>query len=409
MNRTLGTILFVLGIILIVGGLVIMLVIVPSMKVFPDDVDTTRRYEVMSLRLLNPETQSDFIVFGPGENPDLFVDRHFKTEEVEDDLALVSEERTIYDGEVALLTLQMHHIINRETMMASTDGPEEWHQRPGYWDREGIALSWPIDSEKEDYVGWSDDYRDTVPLLYQDEVEYGGIDTYYFTSESDGRQPIAPAHIETLGLPTVLTMEQVTALANAIADNVEATALAAQEAGEEVDVEAASASAGRIRTLLPRIIEMGVRELEELDDDAEVVVPLNYSYDYFGEYWVEPATGVIIDTHKIEQRYADFSPDLKAFMAETLGAFGGDPAMMETLLPVEVSSYEYIGTDQTVEEARADAEDVLDQLNIYGQILPVGMIVFGAVIMFIGGYGAIREDKPKPDKPEAQPGLSTKR
>ncbi len=399
MSRKLGTALFVIGAILIVAGLVIMFVIVPSMKKFPDDVDTTRRYEVSSLRLLDPDSMS-FIIGDLESNPDLRVDRRFKTEEVDGDLALVSEERTIYDGDVILIQLNMHHVINRETMLAETDIPDEWRELEGYWDREGVALGWPIGSEKEDYVGWSDDYREAVDLVYVREEEHGGIDTLFFTSESESR-PIAPEHIETLGLPTSLSDESLQSLANTIADQVVANA-----GDSEEEQQAAEESANRIRTLLPILINQGMREIEGLSEVADGNVPLEYTYEYYGEYWVEPTTGVLINTHKIEKRYANLPPEMLEYLSGALADAGGDPEALTSLLPVEVSSYEYIGTDETVEEARQDAEDVIGQLDLFGTYVPVGMILIGAFLLLIGGYGAIREDAPPPDKPDVQAQLS---
>ncbi len=351
MNRKLsGGLLLVLGIVLIAAGLVVMFVIVPGMKQFPDDVDTTRLYEGTMPVMLNPAT-FEFMT-----DIEVDLERHFKAEEVDGDVALVLEDQLLSTQGQPLTQITKRHAIDRKSMMFVDDYPESWAEKEGFVEREGLVLGWPIDTEKKDYDGWSDDYQSIVPLVFVDEREHprAEIDTYYFTSES-GPQPIVPAAVEAMGLPPALTHEQIGGLV----------------AGLDINPMVAQA--------LPLLMTQA-----EWPDP----VPLSYVYEYTGEYWIEPATGVLIDTHKVEIRKAGFSEDLMLSLAGRIAElpFDVDPAVMGELLPITVFYLDYQATDETVQDAKDDAQEVIDQLNLYGTTLPVAAIVIGLVLGIVGAF-----------------------
>ncbi len=351
MNRKAsGGVLVILGVALVVIGLVVAFVVVPGMKQFPDDVDTTRMYEGTVPVQLNPAT-FEFMT-----NLSVDLKRHFMTVETDGDKALVKEEQTlsVKDGPV-LQELVKNHAIDRKTMEGLMTYPEKWNGEENLFPREGISLSWPIDSKKKDYTGWSDDYRATVVLKYEGEVEHprAKINTYYFTSQSDP-QPIAPEAVAVMHLPTELSQEQLGALVGGM---------------EGMDPKIAQA--------LPLLIKMA-----EWPDP----IPLSYVYGYTGEYWVEPTTGVLIDTHKIEIRSVTVSDELLKALADKISALPVevDPAMIAQLLPITVSHLEYQATDQSVQDAKKDAEDAKSQIKLYGTTLPVAAIAAGIVLGLLG-------------------------
>ncbi|MBZ0305580.1 MAG: DUF3068 domain-containing protein, partial [Anaerolineae bacterium] len=214
MNRTLSLILLIGGILLIIAGLVLMLVIVPGMKKLPDDIDITRQYNVEFLTLLDAETLT-FSRFAEGENPNLRIDRYVVAEEVDGDMLLVREEQFLMNGEETLASQLKRYPLDRKTMEVQQSGfPEGW-KKEGYEARDGLVIGWPIDAEQKDYDGWSDDYRSTVLLNYEEEQEHAGIDTYYFTSESDA-QPMHPDDVARLALPTMISPDALATLASSI-------------------------------------------------------------------------------------------------------------------------------------------------------------------------------------------------
>lgn len=347
-RRVAGVIVLLVGLVLIVAGLLLMLVIVPGMKQFPDDVDTTRLYEGTMPVLLNRET----LQFMTDLNVEL--ERHFQTEATTDGLALVLEEQTLRlpDG-TPLMTQIKRHAIDRKTMEFRADYPESWQGKEGLLDRAGLVLGWPIDTEKKDYDGWSDDYRSTVPLTFSGEVEHdrAKIKTYLFTSSSEPR-PIAPEAVAAMGLPTELTQAQIGQLVGGL------------------DINPMVAAA------LPALIKQA---------GWPDPVPLSYVYEYQAEYWIEPATGVLIDTHKVEIRSVGFSEELMTPLIDKIQALGlVDPQVVAQFLPVKVFHLEYRATDQSVQEAKQDALDAKDQLQLFGTTIPIIAIVAGAVLALLG-------------------------
>ncbi len=351
-RRALGLVLLLLGAVLVVAGLVVMFVVVPGMKQFPDDVDTIRHYQGTVPVQLNPAT----FEFMRDLNVDL--ERHFMTVETDGDLALVREEQTLSTQGQPLQQILKHHAIDRKSMEAVSDYPEAWNSNANLFAREGLSLGWPIDSEKKDYVGWSDDYRKPITLKFEGEVEHpvAGIDTYYYTSASDGPQPIDPAAVAVMGLPTELSQEQLTGLV------------------------------GGLNPALAPILPTLMASAEWPDP-----IPLIYVYDYTGEYWIEPTTGVLIDTHKVEIRSVTMPDELLQALAARIDAIpGADPAMIGGLLPLTVSHLEYRGTDESVLEAKDDAEDAKNQIQLFGTTLPIGAIVIGLVLALAGIFLARR-------------------
>lgn len=348
-RKALGGVLLGLGVVLIAAGLIVMGVIVPGMKQFPDDVDTTRMYEGTVPVQLNPQT-FEFMT-----NLDVDLERHFMTVETDGDTALVMEEQTLSTQGQVLQQYVKYHAIDRKTMDGLLEYPDEWNNNENIFPREGLSLGWPIDSEKRDYVGWSDDYRTTVPLVYKDEVEHprAEINTYYFTSEDPGTA-IHPDAVAALGLPTEIPQEQLAALV------------------------------GGMEGMNPLVAQAFPLLMKTADWPDPV--PLSYVYEYFGEYWIEPTTGVLIDTHKIEIRSVTMSEELLGSLAAQVEALPGDmdPAVIGALLPLPVSHLEYQATDESVQDAKKDADDAKSQLQLFGTILPIAAIVVGLVLAVIG-------------------------
>lgn len=353
-RRAAGVLLVLIGLVVIAAGLVLMLVIVPGMKQFPDDVDTTRNYEGTMPVLLNAASLQ-FMTDIPVE-----LVRHFSTEATDGDLALVLEEQTLSSQGTPLLDMTKHHVIDRKTMEFVNDYPAGWGDKEGLIERSGLVLGWPLDAEKKDYVGWSDDYRTTVPLTFAGEEEHdrARIKTYLFTSSSEP-QPIHPEAVAAMGLPTELSHAQLAQLIGGL------------------DINPMVAAA------LPTLIQQA---------NWPDPVPLTYVYGYEAEYWIEPTTGVLIDTHKIEIRSAGFSDELMGSLVERISALGlVDPAIVEQFLPVTVFHLDYRATDQSVEEAKQDALDAKDDLTLYGTTIPYVAIAAGIVVALLGLFLALRQ------------------
>jgi hypothetical protein len=383
--RNLATGLVTVGTLLIVGGLVLAFVVVPSMKAFPDDVDTTRTYELIEsppdedgepvdlLTLLQVEESEneegeivENYVFYQNENPDFRLERHIEVEEVDGDKTLVRETQTFFDDDTVLVEQVKLHALDRKTMefLPIADIPAEWQEQEGYWDREGLVIGWGIGVEQQDYTGWSDDYLETVTLEFQEETEWNDLDVYYFTSVSE-EQPIHRDHVLRLGLPERISVDQLISLAKNLA--------------------------------VTRGSEHLVPVIDNLRDDLEEATPnsnmvrLFYSYSYEGDYWVEPVTGVLINTRKHEKRVVTFDEELLA-----------EVPLLNQLVPLTINEFTYEATAQSQDDAKSDAEENIDSLNLFGTMLPIGLVAFGLVFEAGGVFALLsKRDKSNADETAA--------
>lgn len=339
-RKTLGVVLLVLGVVVLAAGLVLMLAIVPGMKQWPDDVDTTRTYAGTMPVLLNAQT----FEFMP--DLDVTIQRHVKTEATDGDVALVSEEQRLMMGDQPLQALLKRYAIDRKTMLYTPDHPSDWDSLEGFRPRGGLVIGWPIDTATKDYEGWSDDYNSGVPLIYDSEVTHdrSGLETYLFTSSSEP-QLIDPAAVQAMSLPEALPKEQLAALIG----NTDLSPM--------------------VKNLLPTLLE----------NWPEDTVPLQYYYNYEAQYWIEPQTGVLIDTTKHEVRTVGLSDEM--LEGSPLAAL---PEEQRASLRVPVYDLTYQETDESVQAAKEDAQDAIDQIDLYGTTIPYAAIAAGAILALLG-------------------------
>ncbi len=371
-DKLLGALLAVGGVLAVVVGLALMLVIVPGMRVFPDDVDTTRTFDMQYLTLLDAETLQ-FITIPEEAADELMIERNVRVEAVEGNTTLIREEQNIINAGEPLVQQIKHYALDRSELTPVETYPADWDGRDGFWPRQGQVIGWPIGVDQVDYVGWNDDTRATSELIYQEEQERGGINTYYYTATGTG-EAIAPEHYAVLGLPESLTTMQLAQLAAGL--DVE---------GLELDMSAQL-----------RLIQAISQALAETQGEDVEAIPLEYVYDYEGEYWIEPATGVLIDTTKFENRAATFPQDLRDRVGEILETSENNqdpeannyvpPDALDALLPITVNAFYYEMTADSVQDAVDDATSSRDQLNTFGTTVPIILIFLGVVLGGTGGF-----------------------
>jgi len=424
-RKSSGYLLIGVGLILAIVSLVVMFVIVPGMKKLPTDVDTTRHYEGTMPILLDVSTGAPVIL----TNLNVRIDRHVKVEEVDGDLALVSENQKLYQvgdpnaedealkEDKLLKEVTKYYVLDRKTMEGQKDAPDAWKDKIDV-PREGVSITWPLDSEKTTYAGWSDDYQHTVKLVFNKEEEHARtkLDTYLFVSE--GSEPISSEGIKLLGLPPSLTKAQLIPAISAASD--------ASATEEELADPARTQRKAKVITVVGR-----------LPDD----VTLDYTYTFEGQYWIEPQTGVLIDTQKHELRMVKLSEEMLVALEdalvgllpeETQGVLGEDETLnttfrqemrqgaisdetraalaesisdedltkweeanlggMASLAALEVPVYDltYQATDESVNDAKSDAEDAKSKLNLFGTTLPVIGNILGIVLIALGAFFVVR-------------------
>jgi hypothetical protein len=342
MTRTvLGRLLAVVGVVLVAAGLVLMLAIMPAMKKLPTDTNVTRTYDGSMKTLLNP-TNMTFAHDVPVQ-----ITRNFKVIATSGDVSEVKETKAVASNGQPLQQVVNTYAIDRKTMLATTSYPAAWKSAEGFFDRQGVVLSWPFDTKKKDLAGWSDDYRSTVVLKFAGEVTHprSGLKTYLFTSESAAK-PMSPLEVARMGFPTQLPKATLGGLIGASG-------------------------------MSPVVVQMLPSLLAKIPGDN---VPLAYFYNYTGKYWVDPTTGVLIDTEKTEVRAAGLPDEL--IKGTPLALL---PEAQRAALHVTVSELTYKATDASVADAKKSAKDDGGRIRLFGTTLPWIGIIVGIVLVLGGG------------------------
>jgi hypothetical protein len=385
MSKLTGGGLMGVGAALVVGALALMFIIVPSMKVFPDDVDEERWFNLDYLILLQVDDMT-FYRSEPGENAGLRIYRHITVEAVDGSSTLVREDQivveddnnpfTLTDDDTQLIEVIYNYPLDRKSLAAVDDYPAAWDENSGIWPRTGLAIGWGIGVEQEDYLGWNEDTRDTEDLIFQREEEHAGITTYYFAAESQPAR-ITDDQVAFLDLPITLSIPQL------------------EELAADLDIEDPEL-AQTVENFLPVLVTRAVREARGLEAGEEVAVPLEYYYNFTGEYWVEPITGVLIDTVKTEHRAVTFPDDIMEALSAALVSLNLDPERLTDLLPLTVNEFTYSMAEVSTEDAKADAQDAIDQINLFGTTVPIVLIVLGIALAGAGAYVWTRASKSTP-------------
>ena len=317
-----------LGGLLIAAGLVVLLVVIPSMAQFPDDVDSTRAYEGELGVMLNADAllAMDLANIFLRDVP-VTIDRRVQTLEVDGEKALVSDAAVMSGPAGPIQQAEDIYSIDRKTMEHIANFSDDAR----VIDREGLVVGFPIGTESTEYIGWNGDTLETNTLQFLREEEHEGLDTLVFTAASGPdliKDPVLLASFPS-ELPKALIEGLVPALGLP---------------------EEAVAQLGQVMPILPDPI------------------PLAYTYSYETTYWVEPDSGVLIDYDKMESRSVGLN-------------LGDQPVPI-----AEVMHLEYVQSAESVADAVADAEDARSLLFWLGKILPYGLIVVGAILALLGMF-----------------------
>ncbi len=330
-TKGIGWVILVLGVVMLLGGLAVKYVVLPSQAKFPADVDSTRNYEGELAVMMNAAALET------GDMANLFltdipvtIARSVKTVEVGgNDGAIVSDHAVMSSPAGPLAESLSIYAINRTTMDAMDDFSGDVRILP----REGLVIGWPIGSEGTDYIGWNGDTQQTTVLSYVGEEERGGLNTYKFHASEEPAVIVDPDLLAQF--PPAFPKDLLIQLAPSFGISDE------------------------------QMAQLGP-VLEAMPDP----VPLTYTFAFDKTYWVEPTTGVLIDIDVMESRQ----------VALTVPGAPGPVAL------AEVYHLEYVTTAASVQDAVNDANDGISQLNMFGVYVPLILILLGAIGIIGGIY-----------------------
>jgi hypothetical protein len=339
-SKGMGIAILVLGVVILLAGVAVKFVVLPSQAKFPADVDSTRNYEGELGVMLNAAALET------GDMASLFlrdvpvtIARSVKTLEVGgDDGAVVSDHAVMSSPAGPVAESLSIYAINRTTMDAIADFSGDARIIP----REGLVIGWPIGSEPVDYVGWNGDTQQTTVISYVGEEERGGLNTYKYHAAEEPAVIVDPELLAQF--PPAFPKDLLLQLAPLFGLPDEAMA------------------------------QLGP-VLEAMPDP----VPLTYTFAFDKTYWVEPNTGILIDIDVMESRAVAL-------------AVPGAPAPVAL---AEVQHLEYVTTAASVQDAVNDANDGINQLNLFGVYVPAILILLGAIGIIGGIYYVWVAGKPE--------------
>ena len=323
-----------LGALFVAAALVVQFWFLPRKAVFPDDVDAIRTYEGTLVTMMN----ADALAIGDVEN--LFLEnipvkisRHVTTEDASGGKALVLEVAKVSDARTNMPVpgidpTEDWYTIDRKSMEHIANFTDNANVDEN---RQGLVIGFPIGTKTETYQGWSDDLQKLMDLEFVATEDRAGMSLYHFRSQSDLQPVLGGANLEVF--PQDLPKDTVLQLAPLIA---------------------------------PPEVVAGLAEFAPLLPDP---VAFGYIYGYETNYWVDPATGVLVDYSKTEQYY--------------LTVLGQEVA--------KVFDLNYVHTAESIADAKKDAEDNGLFLNLFGTIIPWSALGLGALLLLGGGFLLMRK------------------
>ncbi len=322
----------VLGVLCLVAAAILKWVAVPSQAKVPSDENTTRQYDGTAKILLNPQAlQAGDVNRALTANTPVTATRNVRALATAGDAAQLQETRalTTASGQPIGRTTATY-AVDRKTLAATSDHPSSWQVTPA----KGLTVSWPIGADKQDYTGWVQETQTTTTLTYLRQEAKQGVSTYVYRANTQPAPIKDPQVLRTL--PTALPVSTLEALSSVL--------------------PLAPPVKAQLASLLPQLTQP---------------VPLTYTYQVQSTYWVEPTTGLVIDTQREDIRRAGLT-----VRGTTLGAF-----------PVFDVATAY--TSSTVVDAANDATDKKDTIDLFGTTLPLILLIVGilaliaATLMFL--------------------------
>lgn len=323
-----GVGLAIFGVLLIAAAAILAWVVVPNRKQLPADTNTTRNFTGTAKVLLNPQAvASGDLRNAIVTNAPVTAQRVVKAQATDGSAAEVSDDRTVATATGTKVgSSSVMYAVDRKTLEATTNYPSGWQVTP----HQGLTVSWPIGAQKQDYTGWVNETQTTVPIRYDREETKDGVNTYVYKAD-------VPAS-------TIKDKQVLSALPAALPQSALASLVQALPVPDNVKAGLAQA--------LPRLSNP---------------VPLTYTYESTSTYWVEPTTGLVVDTDREEIRK---------------GGIAGPGGVVLASVPVYDVTTAY--TSQSVSDATKEASDKKNSLQTFGTTLPWIFGIVGVVALVAG-------------------------
>jgi hypothetical protein len=343
------SVVFLVGgaVILIAAAGVLRFAAVPELRQLPADLDTTLTYSGKADLLDAAAMQSGDLAKAFRTGVDVTAQQRVRVTSVHDRTAVVAEDITISGADGTKLSATGHvWAVDRKTLDAAATpagAKADAHQ--------GLVVGFPLSPEARDYQYWDALSQTAATAKYTKAERHADRDTYVYTMHASG--PLKDPALAG-GLPAALPKQVLMSLAPLLP--------APQR-------EALNASAA----LLPEQI------------------PLAYTATADATYWVDRATGYVVDVNQ------------KQTVAAAL-SLGGTSVPLANVFAADIKF-----TPQTVSAVTKDAADAESGLAMLGVTLPLILVALAVVLLIVAVLLAVRRRNPGdgkpavPDQPVAPP------
>jgi Porin PorA len=316
----------ILGIILLVAGGLMAWWITPSyIARLPGNYNKTRTYDGTIKSLLNPAAvASGNLASAIRTNLPATLTEHVRTQQTSGNTALIQDTRTISTSGTKVAGFTWHYAVNRQTLEATSSHPSNWKVTPA----KGLTVSWPLGAKKQNYTGWVPLTHTTTPVKFVKQVQQGGITTYEYHAS------VPPTRITDsqalAGLPTSLPIALVPRLA---------------AAGLISPSQVSGLSAA-----FPRATS----------------IPLGYTYQASNDYFVAPATGLVVNVSNNETEV------------------GGIDLPTGTIIPIlPVLADTYHASPASLSAAVNDANNGSSTITTWGVAVPIAAAAVGFLLLVL--------------------------
>ncbi len=342
-----STVFAAIGVVLLAGGAAAArYVVLPEVHQLPSDVDTTvnltGKMDLFDQAALLSGNVAGIIK----KDVPVSVAQHVKVVSTSGATAVLSDETTITGpGATTILKSSNSWAVDRVTLLAApapTGTAVTQH--------DGLVVGFPLIPEPQDYPYWDTTTQSTATAQYLRTENHAGRASYVYEVKASG----AVEDPEVLAVvPTGLPKE----------------ALLAFAAGLDPQIQQLLAG---LAPLLP------------------AQIPLTFAATTETTFWVDTATGVVLDVNRSQKVAADL------------------PAQFAQLgLPTEIN-LELAYTADTVSKASADAAEAENGLRLIGTIVPLALLGLALIVLLVTLVMALRRrgrETPPADGPDdaAQP------
>jgi hypothetical protein len=293
------------------------------MSKLPGNTHTTRLYSGQAASFVNPTFATD-VPSGPGVLHNVPIDvRHTtKVLDTTGNNALVADQRIITLSGAVAANLNYRYSVDRKSFEATKAFPDVVAAN-------GLTFNWPMNTQRQDYVGWVQDTLMTTPLHYVGTVRHGGIQTYEYTTQA-GNQLITDPVLSRM-LPATMTKTDMLKLTPSLGLSMEQ-----------------------------------LLALDKVMAKAPDPVPLSYTYRFSSTFWVAPDSGIVVDMRQHDVRTTN--------IVTSAGLVPVAPIMDMT----------YAFTAPTVKGAVDDAKAATKQLDLVNNTLPLAALLLGIAFTVAG-------------------------